>query len=298
MKFLVTGGTGFLGTALCARLISEGHDVVVLSRNPQSVPSPASAVGNIEDLSPDTVFEAVINLAGEPIANKRWDQSQQQRLIASRLNTTGQLISYFEKVTTKPRVFISSSAVGYYGVDPTEHPVDENFGTDDSFCSKLCQQWEAAALPAEGLGVRTVLLRTGLVLGRGGGALSKMLPAFRLGLGGVMGRGGQWMSWIHLDDLVGIMMHCLAQDDIRGAVNATAPHPVTNREFTKALGAQLGRPTVFPIPAFGIKLLFGQMGEELLLAGQRVLPSKITSAGFAFKHGTLSSALAEVLGPN
>lgn len=296
MKILVTGGTGFIGKALCIRLLRDGHAVAVLSRAPKSVLPPLKPIATFDEIPDAGPFDAVINLAGEPIANKRWSRSQKQRLIDSRIKTTQDLISYFKSATTKPRIFISSSAVGFYGLNPAPDQTNENDLGDNSFCSQLCQQWEAVALEAEALGIRTCVLRIGLVLGPGGGALSKMKPAFRLGLGGVIGHGEQWMSWIHRADLLGIILHCLADTNLHGAVNATAPRPVTNREFTASLGAVLRRPTFFPAPAIVLKLVLGQMGEELLLSGQRVLPTKISAAGYVFQYQDLPTALLDAVG--
>jgi len=293
MNILVTGGTGFIGKALCARLLREGHEVAVLSRQPESVLPPLRPIATMDALSDSDSFDIVINLAGEPIANKRWSRRQKQRLVDSRVNTTRQLISFFKRTASRPQLFISSSAVGFYGLNPDPEQTTEQSNGDDSFGSQLCQQWEAVALEAEALGIRTCVLRIGLVLGRDGGALSKMKPAFKLGLGGRLGHGEQWMSWIHRDDLLGIVMHCLADSSLRGVINATAPHPVTNREFTASLGAVLKRSTFFTAPAFALKLVLGQMAEELLLSGQKVLPTKISASGYTFKYQDLLTALSD-----
>ena len=199
MKLLVTGGTGFIGSALCSRLLADNHEVVILSRSPQLVKAPMQGVSDLSQLNNSQAFDVVINLAGEPIAEKRWSQSQQQQIINSRVAITKQLISYFKGLSTKPELFISGSAIGYYGIGQTDEQIDENSAPDNSFSSQLCQQWEAEARLAQQLGIRTCLLRTGIVLGHGG-ALAKMLPLFKLGLGGQIGQGKQWMSWVHLDD--------------------------------------------------------------------------------------------------
>lgn len=188
---------------------------------------------------------------------------------------------------------MSGSAIGYYGIAETDLAIDETSQGDESFSSQLCQQWEETALQAQKLGIRTCLLRTGIVLGKGG-ALQKMLPAFKLGLGGKIGHGKQWMPWIHLDDLIEIILYCIEHPHISGAINGTSPNPVTNQEFTTRLGKALKRPTLLPLPAWFIKLLMGQMGEELLLAGKQVVPTQITNAGYLFQYKTLEAALQHI----
>jgi uncharacterized protein (TIGR01777 family) len=295
MNLLITGGTGFVGSALCSRLLEEQHKIVVLSRNPEKIKPPIKAVANLDQLSDNDIFDVVINLAGEPIANKRWNDQQKKRIFGSRIETTEALIGYFKKSKHKPKLLINGSAIGYYGIARTNDIIDEKSGYDDSFSSQLCQEWEAAALEAESLGIRTCLIRTGIVLGKNGGALSKMLPPFKMGLGGRIGYGKQWMSWIHLDDLVGIILYCINNDNLKGAVNGTSPNPVINEVFTKTLGTALKRPTIFPMPEIVIKLLMGQMGEELLLSGKRVLPRKALDAGYIFKYKALQDALINVV---
>ena len=295
MNLLITGGTGFIGSALCSRLLEEKHTIVVLSRHPEKVKHPIKAIVDLEDLSNDDIFDVVINLAGEPIADKRWSEAQKQRILSSRIGTTEKLISYFEKSENKPKLLISGSAIGYYGIGTTDELIEEKEKGDNSFSSQLCQQWEAVALKAEALGIRTCLLRTGIVLGKNGGALSKMLLPFKMGLGGRIGQGKQWMSWIHLDDLLGIILYCINHDNLKGAVNGTSPNPVSNQVFTKTLGTVLNRPTIFPMPQIAVKLLMGQMGEELLLAGKKILPKKVSDAGYTFKYKTLEDALTDVV---
>ena len=294
MNLLITGGTGFIGSALCSRLLEDQHHLVVLSRHPEKIKSPVQGIGSLDHLTDDIVFDAVINLAGEPIVDKRWSDRQKQRILSSRLDTTKALIAYFARIDRKPDVFISGSAIGYYGIGKTNEPIDETGSGDDSFSSQICREWETIALEAEPLGIRTCLLRTGIVLGKGG-ALGKMLGPFKLGGGGKIGQGAQWMSWIHIDDLIGIIRHCLEQGEVQGPVNGTAPNPVTNQQFTKALGKVLNRPTFFSMPAAAIKLAMGQMGEELLLTGKRILPIKIQDAGYTFLYENLEEALADVI---
>ena len=298
MKILITGGTGFIGSVLCSRLIEENHDVVVLSRHSKTIKIPALGIAKLELLNDDVFFDVVINLAGEPIANKRWTDKQKQRILSSRIDTTRKLIEYFKRTEHKPKVLISASAIGYYGIGETNEAIkaiNEDASGDESFSSQLCQQWEAVALEAEKLGVRTCLLRTGIVLGKGGGALSKMLLPFKLGLGGKIGSGKQWMSWIHLDDLVGTILYCIDHDELKGPVNGTSPNPVTNEVFTKTLGKVLKRPTILTMPAIVVKILMGQMGEELLLAGKNILPVKMLNAGYKFKYEKLEKALLDLI---
>jgi uncharacterized protein (TIGR01777 family) len=296
MNLLITGGTGFIGSALCSRLLEDNHNIVVLSRSPKTIKAPIQGVREIKQLKNDTVFDVVINLAGQPIADKRWSNRQKQRVLNSRIGTTQNLIAYLKRLEHKPKLFVSGSAIGYYGISQTDEEIDETAPGDNSFSSQLCQQWETIALGAQDLGIRTCLLRTGIVLGKGGGALGKMLPLFKKGLGGRIGQGKQWMSWIHLDDLVGIILHCIEHDSLHGAINGTSPVPVTNQVFTTTLGKVLKRPTFFPMPTMLVKLLFGEMGEELLLAGKKIMPVKVCNTGYQFKFLTLDEALWDVAG--
>ena len=296
MNFLITGGTGFIGSKLCACLLEYQHNIVVLTRHPEKIKgNNIKGISQLEQLTAEISFDTVINLAGEPIADKRWSQQQKELIYNSRMNTTNELIKYFNKTRHKPELFISASAIGYYGISKTNTSVNEEATGDQSFSSQLCQQWEAVALQANALGIRTCLLRTGIVLGKDGGALKKMLPPFKLGLGGKIGDGYQWMSWIHLGDLVGIILYCIEHNKITGAVNGTSPNPVTNTLFTRALGKVLKRPTVAPLPTVVVRLLMGQMGKELLLAGKKVLPDKIIKAGYKFKYEQLEEALKNVV---
>ena len=292
MNILITGGTGFIGSTLCSRLLEEGNNkIVILSRHSEKIKPPIQAIAELNELKDNDAFDVVINLAGEPIANKRWSDQQKHQIFSSRINTTKKLIAYLETLENKPKLLISGSAIGYYGIDKTDAVIEEKDNGDNSFSSELCQKWEAVALKAEKLGIRTCLLRTGIVLGKNGGALNKMLLPFKMYLGGRIGNGKQWMSWIHIDDLIGIILHCINHDNLKGAVNGTSPNPVTNQAFTKTLGTVLKRPTIFPMPALVVKLLMGQMGEELLLAGKQIRPKKALDAGYIFKYKTLEEAL-------
>lgn len=297
MKILITGGTGFIGKKLCHFLQDKKHELTVLSRKPEKVHSlcgnSVQAISNIDQLKTSDSFDAIINLAGEGIADARWTESRKQILLDSRINTTKQLVSYIERAKKKPEVLISGSAIGYYGnrgsikLNEESHPHEE-------FAHELCEKWEAAALVAEKSGVRVCIIRTGLVIGKDGGFLKRMLLPFKFGLGGPLGDGNQWMSWIHLTDFIAIIDKLLESVVLQGVFNATAPEPVTNTEFTQTLGKVLYRPAFLPVPAFILKILLGEM-SELLLGSQRVLPVRLNKAGFEFKFKTLEQALKDVL---
>ncbi len=296
MKILITGGTGFIGRPLCRSLLGQGHELVVVSRRaathePQLNLSFVATVNETYGQS----FDALINLAGEPIAEKRWGEQQKAKIIQSRIEATKALQQYCAQAATKPQVLISGSAIGYYGVGIDSDEVTEAHGSDESFSSEVCQRWEQAAQNIAEQGIRTCVLRTGIVLGPGGGALAKMLLPFKLGLGGPIGGGEQWMPWVHMDDMVTIIERCLADPALSGAINCTAPNPVTNREFSKILGRCLHRPAVIPMPGFVLSLALGQMAEELLLAGKKVIPTKLTDVGHRFRFTRLEAALADVL---
>ena len=295
MNILVTGGTGFIGSKLCTYLLNMGHNLTVKTRNSVLFSNKIKHVKYIHQLNEHDYFDVVINLAGQPIADKRWSQNQKNKILNSRIDTTSQLIEFFNTTKHKPSLFISGSAIGFYGTTPSDKEINENDSSDSSFSSKLCQQWEKCALEAEGLGIRTCLLRTGIVLGKNGGALKKMLPPFKLGLGGKIGSGSQWMPWIHIDDMVGLIELCINNNDISGAINCTAPNPVTNSIFTKTLAGAINRPAIFTMPAFIIKLLMGQMGEELLLNGKKVVPKKALDFGYQFNYQNIEQALVAIL---
>lgn len=291
MNILITGGTGFIGSNLCSTLNQLGHNITILSREPNSV---SDRIRSFKQIPKDEKFDAIINLAGEPIANKNWSDQQKQQILTSRLSVTQQIIRHLKDGKYKPEVIISASAIGYYGIQESDLDIDESFSGDDSFSSEICQQWEALAMQAELFGVRTCILRIGIVLDPEAGALKKMLLPFKFGLGGKIGHGKQWMSWIHIEDLTNIFSFVLNNKSLSGPLNATAPYPVSNYQFTKSLGRSLKRPTILPLPTFIVKLLFGQMGQELLLSGKKVIPKAILQAGFKFEHEKLDSALAHL----
>ncbi|MCW8935456.1 MAG: TIGR01777 family oxidoreductase [Gammaproteobacteria bacterium] len=296
MKLLITGGTGFIGTALCEKLLNNGNnELTLLTRSPEKIKTQVKVISNLIQLDKDTSFDVIINLAGEPIADRRWTENQKQKITKSRIDITEQIIAFIKTADHKPELLINGSAIGYYGINKTNEDIDENATGDNSFSSKLCKQWENTALQANSFGVRTCLLRTGIVLGKNGGVLSKMLPPFKMGLGGKIGSGQQWMPWIHIDDLVGIILYCIEHDDLTGAINGTSPNPVTNNVFTKTLGKVLNRPTFMAIPETIITLLMGQMGVELLLSGKKIIPVKITEKGYRFQYPGLENALQNIL---
>lgn len=293
MIIALTGATGFIGKPLCALLRDRGHTLRLLGRH--AAPPEGFAWDATADPPPAAAFEgadAVIHLIGEPIA-QRWTRAAWHRIEASRVDSTRRLVKVLAAMEPRPAVLLCASATGIYG-DRGNEVLTETSAPGSDAVARLCQEWERAAWQAEQLGMRVVSLRTGLVLGRDGGVLARMLPAFRLGLGGPLGNGRQWMSWIHLRDLVGLIVFALERPDINGPLNGVAPEPVTNLEFSRLLGAQLRRPAVLPVPGFALRLLFGEMAS-ILTASQRVTPSAALDHGFHFEHPALPAALADVL---
>lgn len=298
MHILLTGGTGLIGRALCRHWARQGHQLTVWSRTPQQVEALCGAgvrgVGRLEELG-DEPLDAVVNLAGAPIADRPWTRKRKALLWASRITLTEQLLSWLASRGQKPRVLLSGSAVGWYG-DGGERELDEDsIQVTDDFAAQLCGAWEETALRAEDLGIRVVLLRTGLVLAREGGFLKRLLLPFKLGLGGPLGSGRQWMPWIHISDQIALIDFLLQQEQARGPYNACAPTPVRNREFSRALGRELHRPACMPAPAFALRLALGEL-SELLLGGQRALPTRLQAEGFSFRFTHLDVALADLLG--
>jgi hypothetical protein len=297
MRVAVAGASGFIGGALAPSLIAEGHDVVRLVRRD---PRGAGEVGwdpgrgRIDGAALDGV-DAVVNLCGENIAEGRWTAAKKERLRASRVVPTRLLAETLAaRASRAPRVFVSASAVGYYG-DRGDEWMTEDSPPGRCFFGRLSVEWEAATEPAARVGIRVVRLRTGIVLGAAGGALRKMLLPFKLGLGGVVGPGTQYMSWIALDDLVGAIRHVIGHDDVAGPVNAVAPGPVTNAELTRTLARVLRRPAVLPAPAFALRLAFGEMADAALLASTRVRPARLLASGYRFRFPELEGALRHVL---
>ncbi|TAL48689.1 MAG: TIGR01777 family protein [Methylovulum sp.] len=298
MKILITGGTGFIGSALTRSLVSRGYAVSVLSRNPDSVAklcgSGVHALGSLAELNPEESYQVIINLAGAPILDARWSARRKRLIRDSRICLTEQLVACITHMAVKPALLISGSAIGYYG-DQGDTVLTEQSTYDEDFSAQLCRDWEQMAQQAEQFGVRVCLIRTGLVIADGGGLLQRMLPPFRLGLGGRLGNGQQWMSWIHRDDWIAIAQTMIDNASMQGAYNATAPNPVSNSEFTQTLAHCLKRPALVPIPARFLKIVLGEM-SELVLGSQRVMPERLLAQGFSFRYPTLSGALNEALG--
>lgn len=297
---LITGGSGFIGRHLCRAAIKRKYTVIVLTRDrsmaAKHLPSDVSLIDDLNQLEAYPAVDIVVNLAGQSLAEGRWTMKRKAQLLESRVGTTDKLFNYFKTSNAKPpQVVISGSAVGFYGAGNGEDkPITENAGSEANFSHYLCAQWEQSASQFESLGSRVCYLRTGIVLGEQG-ALAKMLPPFKVGLGGPFGNGNHWMPWIHIQDIVNIALYCINQTSLQGAINGTAPHPVRNNEFVKTLGAVLKRPAFFPLPATVVKLLFGQMGEELLLQGKAVVPKKLQDSGFQFQYTNLQSALSDII---
>ena len=294
---LVTGGTGFVGCRLVAALIAAGHDVTVMTRDPKKatgLPTPLRVITDFSEFGDDLPLDTIINLAGEPIANGLWTRAKKHRIVASRVGTTRRLVDWLG-TRQKPAVLISASAVGWYGLRGDE-VLTESDTAQVCFTQEVCVRWEQEARKAERLGLRVVRLRIGLVLGREGGLLASMLMPFEFGLGGRLGDGRQWMSWIARDDLVRLMLHALENEKLEGAVNATAPSPVRNADFTRALAQALRRPAVAVLPAWLLRLGAGDFARELLLGGQRAVPAKAEASGFVFRFPTLQAALNDVVG--
>lgn len=296
MKLVIAGGTGFIGSFLCGRLLEKGHALTVLTRSR----SPAAPEANRQWLTWDGASDGpllkavdgadgIINLAGEPIAGKRWTAAQKERIRFSRVEATRALVSAISKAGAKPKFLINGSAVGYYGPRGDEIVTEETPPGPD-YLSRVCVEWEAEAKKAESSGVRVVCLRTGIVLGKGGGALAKMVPPFRFFAGGPLGSGNQWMPWIQMEDEIGLILFAMENASASGALNGTAPNPVTMREFCKTLGRALHRPCWAPVPAFALKILLGEMAD-ILLTGQQAIPGRAQKLGYQFRYPNLHEAL-------
>jgi len=297
---LVTGGTGFIGARLVAALAGAGHEVTVLTRNranalPLAETGPVRVVTSLAEIADDAHIDAIVNLAGEPISDSPWTRAKRIRIVKSRLAATHDVLNLIRRLDHRPKVLVSGSAIGWYGLRRDQMLTEDNLGAP-CFSRRVCVSWERVARKAEGLGVRTVLLRTGLVLDNDGGMLARMLAPFEFGMGGPFGNGKHWMSWIHRNDLVRMIVHCIAHEEIVGPVNGTAPEPVTNRDFTKALAHALHRPAIIPVPAWPLRKLLGGFAEELLLSGQRVYPQAALRSGFTFNYATIDMALGVITG--
>ena len=334
MKVLIAGSSGLVGTALTRALAREGHRVVRLVRRGSGaanegsqvngrdgdkrskVPEPRKSEADISrsvtevEWNPNTCdlegepfgdqqetvegADAVVNLAGASIAEETWKAERKALIRSSRVHTTRELVCALEKLSDAPRVFVSASAIGYYG-DRADEVLTEESKAGDDFLSRVCQEWEAEAVKAEALRMRVVRTRFGIILAKHGGALPQMMRPFKFGAGGRIGSGQQWMSWITLDDVVGVLCHALENRAMSGAVNVVSPQPVRNADFAKELGRAMHRPAMLPAPAFALELVLGEMAEALLLSSQRVMPSRLQQLGYRFLHASLPAALASIL---
>ena len=294
MRILITGASGLIGKALQKSFTEKGYEMLLASR---SEPKDGRHIR----WNPDVGFadadlprleglDAVVHLAGESISAIRWSDEKKKAIRDSRVFGTRSMIETFDKLERKPKVFISGSAIGFYG-DRGDDVMTESSAAGKTFLAETSKEWEAESRRAEDLGIRTVLLRTGIVLSKDGGALATMMTPFKLGVGGVVGTGKQWMSWISLDDVLEIINYALENENVRGAINVAAPNPVTNEEFTKTLGSVLYRPTFLPLPEFAVHMVFGEMGDALLLDSTRVVPKRLLDAGYKFKFADLKPAL-------
>jgi uncharacterized protein len=296
MRLVVTGASGFIGPFLCARLLEKGHTLTLLTRVAPRDSSTATkrwlhwtpgTPGDWEKVVDGA--DGVINLAGEPIAAKRWTEHQKRKIHTSRIETTHSLVEAIAKAQKKPALLLNASGIGYYGPHGDE-TLTEKAAAGTDFLSTVCRDWEEEAKKAESLGVRVIRLRTGIVLGPGGGALAKMIPPFKFFVGGPLGSGSQWMSWIHLEDEVGLMLYLIENSQTYGPINATAPNPVTMKEFCQTLGRVMGRPSWAPVPAFALRLMLGELAG-MLLTGQRVIPAAAHRLGYHFRYANLYEAL-------
>src|SRR2546421_5330792 len=292
MKFLITGASGLVGSALHKSLRDQGHELLLASRSPEeddehvqwSVDQGFAEAQKLEGL------DAVVHLAGESVNGLRWTEEKKKAIRDSRVLGTRNFVDTLSKLKDRPKVLVAASAIGFYG-ERGDEELTESSAAGDTFLAEVCKAWEAEARRGEEAGIRTVLLRTGIVLSKNGGALGTMLLPFKFGLGGVIGSGKQWMSWISLDDHVAVIDHVIQNENTRGAVNSVSPRPVTNQEFTKAMGEVLYRPTFLPLPEFVVSMALGEMGDELLLVSEKVLPKRLEAAGFTFKYPEIRQAL-------
>lgn len=302
MKIVIAGGSGFLGRPLARELLAKGYEVVVLTRGParedrgiryvtwEAGEDPGGWHAVIDGA------DAVVNLAGAGIADRRWSAARKQVLRGSRVDATRALVAAIRSATIRPKVFLTGSAIGFYGPQPDDGPtLDESAPPGSDFLSTLAVDWEAEAHAASALGCRVIIIRTGVVLARAGGALQKLIPPFRFFVGGPIGSGRQVMSWIHRRDWVELVVWLLRHEHAAGVYNATAPQPATNADFSRALGAALGRPSWLPVPGFALKIIVGEMAGPALLAGQRVVPRRALEAGFTFQFPEITAAMRDAV---
>lgn len=297
MKVLVTGGSGFIGQHLCRRLAAHGHELIVLTRKPRRaskvLPEECRLINTLDDIADDETIDGIINLSGESLFAGRWTERRKKVLFSSRVGVTEGLVGLVKRLQRKPAVMVSGSAVGFYGDSDNAELTEESSARKRDFGYLLCDAWEQAARPVARQGVRLCLIRTGIVLGRDGGMLSTLLPAYRLGLGAMLGDGNQWLSWIHIDDMVAVLVRALETPGVEGVFNACAPAPVTQREFNKTLAHTVKRPALVRVPSVALRVGLGEQ-SGMLLGGQRVYPRRLEQQGFIFRFPDLKSALAHL----
>ncbi|MCI5161704.1 MAG: TIGR01777 family protein [Candidatus Electrothrix sp. AX5] len=294
MNILISGASGLIGTEVARSLTEQGHSIFALNRNIKRTPY-WDVEQKIVQLGKDDRIDVVVHLAGENVARGRWTAEKKERILQSRVEGTRLLAEFFAAAVYKPRLMISASAIGFYG-ERGDEELDEGSRKGTGFLSDVSQAWEEATLPAAEAGIRVVNTRFGMVLSPNGGALAKMLPPFRMGLGGVVGDGSQHMSWVSIHDVAHIFQYIIEHEGLHGPVNIVAPHPVTNQQFTRVLGDMLRRPAFFPVPKFFLSLFLGEMAQELLFASTRVYPRKLQNSGYVFVRPDLESALESLLG--
>ncbi len=299
-KILLTGGTGFIGKKLVQVLTALNHEVTILTRNiaaaSKQLDHKVRLISDFSEIPNDHVFDVVINLAGEPLAKGRWTHKRKEKFVQSRLSITSEICNLIQRLNHKPEVFISGSAIGYYGPHQDER-LDEAGSVVDCFSHHLCRRWEEQALQAQTTSTRVCLLRIGIVLGNDGGSLAELRLPFKYGVSMQIADGQQWMSWIHRDDLIAIILYAMNQSDLHGPINATAPHPVTNQKLTDTLGMYLKTYIRIKVPGKLLSLMVGELADELLITGQRVVPTKLQTDGFVFIYPDLNAALKELICP-
>lgn len=293
MHILLTGGTGFIGSALVPRLLTQKHTLTILSRSSHSDTDDCHYIRNLDELADDAQIDAVINLAGASLAGARWTPGYKREIVDSRLETTRQLVACMTRLQVPPAVLLNASAIGYYGHGG--HPVTEADAAGEGFSADLCRRWEEAAGHAEALGTRVCLARFGVVLDAGGGAFEELFRPFRFGLANWIGSGHQWLSWVHRSDVIAALIFLLEHDELSGPFNITAPEPVTARGMCEAIKQQRKTLLTAPVPAMVMRIMLGEMADELLINGQKVLPERLANSGFTFDHPTLKNALHAIL---
>ena len=292
MRILITGASGLIGTALQRSFDEIGHELLLASRNEakDSQHIQWDVEKGFSELERLEGIDAVVHLAGESVFGLSWSDAKKKAIRDSRVDGTRSVVEAISKLKARPNVLVAASAIGFYG-DRGDEEMTESSAAGDTFLAEVSKEWESEARRAEDAGIRTVLLRTGIILSKDGGALGTMLLPFKLGIGGVVGSGKQWMSWISIDDHIRVINYAIEYENVRGAVNSVSPNPVTNGEFTKTLGEVLYRPTILPLPSFAVNMVFGEMGDALLLASTRVVPKRLEDAGFEFKYPELKTAI-------